>query len=159
MGHRLESYEQGEEVWGEYGMAKLWSVANVRIYGGNAVSDKFLGSLEKLVGEYVYREEEKSYGSNGVSKSVRSHTESILSIADLASVPGGRMIIIAGQSRAALARTLPWHKDRKLRRAVKNAGKGPNNRRPNLSPESRNASPALPGPFKGRNQSNGSAHN
>lgn len=119
----LQSYEQGEEVWGEYGMAKLWSVANVRIYGGNAVSDKFLGSLEKLVGDYIYREEEKSYGTNGVSKSYRTHSESILSIADLASVPGDRMIIIAGQSRATLARTLPWHKDRKLRRAVKNAGK------------------------------------
>ena len=128
----LQSYEQGEEVWGEYGMALMWSVANVRIYGGNAVSRKFLGDLEQLVGEYIYREEEKSYGTNGVTKSVRSHSESILSIADLASVPGDRMIIIAGQSRATLARTLPWHKDRKLRLAVKNAGKGPENRRPAL---------------------------
>ncbi|GLU61563.1 type IV secretory system conjugative DNA transfer family protein [Paenarthrobacter ureafaciens] len=126
----LQSYEQGEEVWGEYGMALMWSVANVRIYGGNAVSRKFLGDLEQLVGDYIYREEEKSYGTNGVTKSIRSHSESILSIADLASVPGDRMIIIAGQSRATLARTLPWHKDRKLRRAVKNADKGPQTRKP-----------------------------
>lgn len=126
----LQSYEQGEEVWGEYGMAKMWSAANVRIYGGNAVSDKFLGSLEKLVGDYVYREAETSYGANGATKSWRSQTESILSIADLASVPGDRMIILAGQSRATLARTLPWHKDRKLRRAVKDANKGPKALRP-----------------------------
>ncbi len=130
----LQSYEQGEEVWGEYGMAKMWSAANVRIYGGNAVSDKFLGSLEKLVGDYHYREEEKSYGTNGVSKSYRTHTESILSVADLASVPGDRMIILAGQSRATLARTLPWHKDRKLRRAVKDASKGPKTRHDAASP-------------------------
>lgn len=126
----LQSYEQGEEVWGEYGMALMWSVANVRIYGGNAVSRKFLGDLEQLVGDYIYREEEKSYGTNGVTKGVRSHSESILSIADLASVPGDRMIIVAGQSRATLARTIPWHKDRKLRRAVKNAEKGPATRKP-----------------------------
>ncbi|MFC8041559.1 type IV secretory system conjugative DNA transfer family protein [Paenarthrobacter sp. NPDC057355] len=139
----LQSYEQGEEVWGEYGMALMWSVANVRIYGGNAVSSKFLGDLEQLVGEYIYREEEKSYGTNGVSKSVRTHSESILSIADLASVPGDRMIILAGQSRATLARTLPWHKDRKLRRAVKNANRGPGNRRPKLKPRNTGISRSL----------------
>lgn len=139
----LQSYEQGEEVWGEYGMALMWSVANVRIYGGNAVSSKFLGDLEQLVGEYIYREEEKSYGTNGVSKSVRTHSESILSIADLASVPGDRMIILAGQSRATLARTLPWHKDRKLRRAVKNANRGPGKRRPKLKPRNTGISRSL----------------
>lgn len=138
----LQSYEQGEEVWGEYGMAKMWSAANVRIYGGNAVSRKFLGDLEQLVGEYVYRESETSHGANGSTKSWRSHTESILSIADLASVPGDRMIILAGQSRATLARTLPWHKDRKLRRAVKNAGKGPKNRKPTVQVTARFAGAA-----------------
>lgn len=138
----LQSYEQGEEVWGEYGMALMWSVANVRIYGGNAVSSKFLGDLEKLVGEYVYRESETSYGANGATKSWRSHTESILSIADLASVPGDRMIILAGQSRATLARTLPWHKDRKLRRAVKNAGKCPKISKPKVQVAARLTSAA-----------------
>lgn len=117
----LQSYEQGEEVWGQFGMAKMWSAANVRIYGGNAVSSKFLGDLEKLVGTYEYKEPVISHGQGGKSTSYQSRTDSILSVSDLASVPGDRMIIIAGQSRPTLGRALPWYKDRALKRMVKDA--------------------------------------
>ena len=30
----LQSWSQGVEVWGEGGMRKLWSAANVKVYGG-----------------------------------------------------------------------------------------------------------------------------
>ena len=119
----LQSYEQGQEVWGELGMAKLWSAANVRIYGGNAVSDKFLSLIEKLIGTYDYKEAVVSHGRDGKSTSYQTRTESILSIADLAAVPGDRMIIIAGQCRPVLARAVPWFKDRQLLRQVKEANK------------------------------------
>ncbi|WP_051064444.1 type IV secretory system conjugative DNA transfer family protein [Acaricomes phytoseiuli] len=121
----LQSYEQGEEVWGRGGMAKMWSAANVRIYGGNAVSPQFLSDLEKLVGTYEYKEAVVSYGSQGKSTSYQTKTDSILSVSDLASVPGDRMIILAGQSRPTLAMSLPWYKDRALKKLVKSASKIP----------------------------------
>ena len=32
----LQSWSQGADVWGESGMRKLWSAANIAVYGGGA---------------------------------------------------------------------------------------------------------------------------
>lgn len=119
----LQSYEQGQEVWGDLGMGKLWASSNVKIYGGNNDSVAFLSDLEKLIGTYEYKEAVVSYGKDGKSTSYQNRSEDILSIADLRAMPEDRMLIFAGSSRPALARTLPWYKDRKLARQVKKANK------------------------------------
>lgn len=119
----LQSYEQGQQVWGEFGMAALWSNANVRIYGGSSISGPFLDSIEKLVGTYEYQEKVVSYGPGGKNISYQSRTESILSRRDLAAVPEDRMIIMAGKSHPTLGRAVPWYKDRVLKKLVKNANK------------------------------------
>jgi len=49
----LQNWAQGEEVWGVKGMEKLWSAANVKIYGGGGVDDdKFLRRISDLIGPY-----------------------------------------------------------------------------------------------------------
>src|SRR5690606_26881129 len=48
----LQSWAQGVEVWGEHGIAKLWSSANIRVYGGGVSDSKFLGDLVQFIGEY-----------------------------------------------------------------------------------------------------------
>jgi len=47
-----DSHHQGEEVWGVKGMEKLWSAANVKIYGGGVDDDKFLRRISDLIGPY-----------------------------------------------------------------------------------------------------------
>ena len=50
----LQSWSQGVSVWGDAGMNKLWSAANVKAFGGGVSEDKFLQSLSTLIGmEYV----------------------------------------------------------------------------------------------------------
>lgn len=117
----LQSYEQGAEVWGENGMAKMWSSANVRIYGGGASSVGFLSDLEKLIGDYQYKEPVVSHSRAGRSTSFQHQTDTILSVADLAAVPGHRMVIFASGCRPVLARTQPWYEDKTMARMVKNA--------------------------------------
>lgn len=117
----LQSYEQGEEAWGEQGMAKMWSAANVRIYGGNTVSDKFLATIERLIGTYDFKESQVTHGRDGRTTTYQSRNESILTVSDLAAVPQSRMIIMAGECKPTLARTIPWFKDKKMTRLVKEA--------------------------------------
>ncbi|MGY1749155.1 TraG/TraD/VirD4 family protein [Modestobacter sp. SYSU DS0511] len=38
----LQAWSQGVEVWGRNGMRKLWSAANVKIYGGGVSEIEFL---------------------------------------------------------------------------------------------------------------------
>lgn len=46
----LQSWSQGVEVWGRDGMRKLWSAANIKVYGGGVAEAEFLNELAQLVG-------------------------------------------------------------------------------------------------------------
>ena len=48
----LQSWSQGVEVWGRDGMRKLWSAANVKVYGGGVSEVEFLKELSSLIGDF-----------------------------------------------------------------------------------------------------------
>ncbi len=107
----LQSYSQGEEVWGKTGMSKLFSAATVKMYGGGVSEVEFLEQLSRLIGDFDLQSTSISYsqGPNGgrsTSRSVRR--ERILDVADLSALPKGRVIVLGSGARPALARTLPW---------------------------------------------------
>ncbi|MEU4932139.1 TraM recognition domain-containing protein [Streptomyces yokosukanensis] len=110
----LQSWAQGIEVWGERGMEKLWSAANVRVYGGGVSDTRFLGDLSELAGEFELREyqtsrESEPYGWSGnrtVSESVRR--ERVLQVSDLGAMPPGRALVLASGTKPVLVETIPW---------------------------------------------------
>ena len=52
------------------GMRKLWSAANIRVYGGGASDANFLEKLTKLIGDYDITSSSVSYnkGERGTSR-------------------------------------------------------------------------------------------
>lgn len=107
----LQSWAQGVEVWGEHGMAKLWSAANIRVYGGGVADPRFLGDLATLIGEYEpYTTSVSVQHGIGRSRSTTTSTrlERILDAADLYALPRGRCVVFPSGSRPALLETLPW---------------------------------------------------
>lgn len=104
----LQSWSQGAQVWGEEGMTKLWSAANVRVFGGGVTEAKFLADLSGLVGDFDALQRSKSSSKTGVQISTQLHRERILDPADLAALPKGRALVLASGARPTLMRTLPW---------------------------------------------------
>lgn len=108
----LQSWAQGVEVWGEHGMPKLWSAANVRVYGGGVSDPRFLGDLVQLIGEYeptTYSTTVQSgRGQHSRSTSASTRQEKILEVADLFAMPRGRALVLPSGSPPVLVRTLPW---------------------------------------------------
>lgn len=104
----LQSWSQGTEVWGEAGMRKLWSAANIKVYGGGVSEAAFLEDLSRLVGEYERQHTSVSTGRGQRTVSQQSQRERILDVADLASMPRGRALVIASGARPTLIRTEPW---------------------------------------------------
>jgi type IV secretory pathway TraG/TraD family ATPase VirD4 len=105
----LQSYAQGEEVWGKGGMRKLWSASTIRVVGAGVIDVEFLDGLSKVIGDFDHLTWSESHSRNqgrNISRQVRR--ERILDIADLAALPLGRMIVIASGSRPALVRSIPW---------------------------------------------------
>ncbi|MCU1633055.1 MAG: conjugal transfer protein [Micrococcaceae bacterium] len=103
----LQSWSQGVDVWGESGMKKLFSTANVFTYGGNVKEEGFLKMLSELVGQYRYTSVSTSRQKDSRSTSRQDSTDDILSVADLAAMPKGRAIMLGSGSRAVLLRTVP----------------------------------------------------
>jgi type IV secretory pathway TraG/TraD family ATPase VirD4 len=104
----LQSWSQGVEVWGREGMRKLWSAANVKVYGGGVSEVEFLSELSQLIGDYDLHATSTSHGKGGRSTSHSTRRERVLDVADLAALPRGRAVVLSSGAPATLARTLPW---------------------------------------------------
>lgn len=104
----LQSWSQGVDVWGESGMNKLFSAANVFVYGGGVREERFLESLSKIVGNYdrVSSSTSTGRGQRTVSRQLVRHR--ILDVDELAALPKGRAIVLASGARPTLIRTQPW---------------------------------------------------
>jgi type IV secretory pathway TraG/TraD family ATPase VirD4 len=106
----LQSYSQGVDVWGREGMRKLWSAANVKVYGGGVAETDFLSDVSQLVGEH-----DKSTTSVNVGQGIRSTSQQLrrertLDVSELAALPRGRAVVFASGAPATLVETIPWTK-------------------------------------------------
>lgn len=104
----LQSWSQGTEVWGEAGMKKLWSAANVKCYGGGVSETNFLEDVSKLIGEHDRLRTSVSMGDSHRSVSQQVQRERTMDVAALGAMPKGRAVVIASGSRPTLISTQPW---------------------------------------------------
>lgn len=104
----LQSWSQGIDVWGESGMKKLWSAANIKVYGGGVSEAQFLEDLSRIVGDYDRLSSSASVTKGQRTVSQQLQRERILDISDLAAMPKGRALVLASGSRPTLVRTMPW---------------------------------------------------
>jgi type IV secretory pathway TraG/TraD family ATPase VirD4 len=104
----LQSWSQGVQAWGEKGMEKMYSAANMSVYIGGVKEESFLRSMSGLLGEYDYVSRQIGY-SRGEGSSTTSITrDHILDVDDLAALPRGRALLMSSGNRPVLMKTLPW---------------------------------------------------
>lgn len=104
----LQSWHQGVQVWGEHGMEKLWSAANVKVYGGGVDDDRFLRRLSDLIGtaERITRSASTGRGARTITRSVQDQV--ILTPAELRELPQGRAVVFASGTPAVLTEPRQW---------------------------------------------------
>lgn len=100
----FQSWSQGAEAFGETGMQKLWSAANVRVVGSGLSEDKFLPFVSNLIGDHdvVKRSASQNKTSRTVSTSVAR--QRLFDVSDLTALPRGRAVLLASGLPAALLR-------------------------------------------------------
>jgi len=105
----LQSWSQGVQVWGREGMRKLWSSANIKVYGGGVAETEFLNELSQLIGEYDRSTTSVSSGwRQGRSVSQQTSRQRILDVADLGALPRGHAVLFASGAPATMIRPVPW---------------------------------------------------
>lgn len=111
----LQSWSQGVSVWGDSGMNKLWSAANVKAYGGGVSEDKFLQSLSNLIGVEYVDQVQTSSSRQGTSRSVSvgSAQRPIAPVSELMAMPPNRAWVFASGVPAVYVRTVPYWETKK----------------------------------------------
>jgi type IV secretory pathway TraG/TraD family ATPase VirD4 len=113
----LQSYAQGEGVWGREGMRKLWSASNLRVIGPGVGEVGFLSDVSRLVGDVEQNRMSTGYGHAGRNVSYSTEWRPILPVNDLGALPGpteegdfgrARMLVLAAGLLPALVRPVPW---------------------------------------------------
>jgi type IV secretory pathway TraG/TraD family ATPase VirD4 len=106
----LQSWTQGAEAWGEYGMRSMWSAATIRVLGAGVADEKFLSEFSSLIGDHedwvLQSVHTSSRGDRQRAQSLRK--ERALAVPDLASLPRNRAVVFASGSRPVVIRTVPW---------------------------------------------------
>jgi type IV secretory pathway TraG/TraD family ATPase VirD4 len=104
----LQSWAQGADVWGPSGMEKLWSAANVRVYGGGVDDHQFCRRLSELIGTHNHAQQTRTSTRDGTTRT-RSHIErTTLTAAELRELPPGRAVCFASGTPAFLLAPRPW---------------------------------------------------
>jgi hypothetical protein len=105
----LQSYEQGEAVWGSNGMAALWGAATKKLIGAGVDSPRLARDIATLTGQHDVPVRSVSYGDGRASVQVSLRRQEILDAADVRALPPGTALLLATGARAALVRLRPWY--------------------------------------------------
>jgi type IV secretory pathway TraG/TraD family ATPase VirD4 len=107
----LQSWTQGAEAWGEFGMRALWSAATIRVLGAGVADEKFLAEFSALIGdhdEWVLQSVHTGGHGGGRQLSRSLRKERTLAVSDLAALPKDRAIVVASGSRPVVIETRAW---------------------------------------------------
>jgi len=111
----LQSYAQGERVWGRAGMRELWGAASIKLIGSGADDADFAEDVSRIIGDHEINTVSISTGHGGRSQSTATRRERILSAAELRALPKNRAVLLATGIRPALIELLPWYQGKRAK--------------------------------------------
>ena len=103
----LQTYAQGEEMWGPVGMRKLYALVAIKVIGPGQTEPEFAQMVSTQVGTYREVERSVSYSHGGGSSSEQVGADKpILSVDEIQNLQRRQMIVIAKGRRPMLARMI-----------------------------------------------------
>ncbi|MEU5833012.1 TraM recognition domain-containing protein [Streptomyces diacarni] len=107
----LQSYRQGQKVWGDAGMDALWSASTVKVIGSGIDDPDFADKLSRLIGDHDVKTTSTSHSESGKSTSISTRQERILPADAIRALPKGTALCFATGMRAAMLDLRPWYKE------------------------------------------------
>lgn len=105
----LQSYRQGQKVWGETGMDAMWSAATIKVIGSGIDDPDFADKLSRLIGNHDVETKSTSISDSGKSTSLSMRQERILPADAIRALPKGTALLFATGLRAAMLDLRPWY--------------------------------------------------
>lgn len=105
----LQSYRQGQKVWGDAGMDAMWSASTVKVIGSGIDDPDFADKLSRLIGDHDVETTSTSHSESGKSTSVSMRQERILPADAIRALPKGTALCFATGMRVAMLDLRPWY--------------------------------------------------
>lgn len=105
----LQSYRQGQKVWGDAGMDAMWSAATVKVIGSGIDDPEFADKLSRMIGDHDVETTSTSISDSGKSTSVSTRQERILPADAIRALPKGSALCLATGMRVAMLDLRPWY--------------------------------------------------
>lgn len=105
----LQSYRQGQRVWGDAGMDAMWSASTVKVIGSGIDDPDFADKLSRLIGDHDVETQSTSVSDSGKSTSISMRQERILPADAIRALPKGTALCFATGMRAAMLDLRPWY--------------------------------------------------
>lgn len=105
----LQSYRQGQKVWGDAGMDAMWSASTVKVIGSGIDDPDFADKLSRLIGDHDVETTSTSTSDSGKSTSVSMRQERILPADAIRALSKGTALVFATGLRAAMLDLRPWY--------------------------------------------------
>ncbi|WP_433919803.1 TraM recognition domain-containing protein [Streptomyces canus] len=105
----LQSYRQGQKVWGDAGMDAMWSASTIKVIGSGIDDPDFADKLSRLIGDHDVETTSTSTSESGKSTSVSTRQERILAADAIRALPKGTALAFATGMRAAMLDLRPWY--------------------------------------------------
>ncbi|WP_044378612.1 TraM recognition domain-containing protein [Streptomyces noursei] len=107
----LQSYRQGQKVWGDAGMDAMWSASTIKVIGSGIDDPDFADKLSRLIGDHDVETTSTSHSESGKSTSISMRQERILPADAIRALPKGTALCLATGMRAAMLDLRPWYLD------------------------------------------------
>ncbi|MEU1073527.1 MULTISPECIES: TraM recognition domain-containing protein [unclassified Streptomyces] len=105
----LQSYRQGQKVWGDAAMDAMWSASTIKVIGSGIDDPDFADKLSRLIGDHDVETTSTSHSESGKSTSVSMRQERILAADAIRALPKGTALCFATGLRAAMLDLRPWY--------------------------------------------------
>ncbi|MFF2189655.1 type IV secretory system conjugative DNA transfer family protein [Streptomyces sp. NPDC058155] len=105
----LQSYRQGQKVWGDAGMDAMWSASTIKVIGSGIDDPDFADKLSRLIGDHDVTTTSTSHSESGKSTSVSMRQERILPADAIRALPKGTALCFATGMRVAMLDLRPWY--------------------------------------------------
>ncbi|MFG2996567.1 type IV secretory system conjugative DNA transfer family protein [Streptomyces sp. NPDC048340] len=105
----LQSYRQGQKVWGDAGMDAMWSASTVKVIGSGIDDPDFADKLSRLIGDHDVETKSTSVSDSGKSTSISMRQERILPADAIRALAKGTALCFATGMRAAMLDLRPWY--------------------------------------------------
>jgi type IV secretory pathway TraG/TraD family ATPase VirD4 len=142
----LQSYAQGERVWGKEGMKELWGAATIKLIGSGADDAGFAEDMSRVIGDHDVEQTSISRGQGSRSESTSLRQKRVMTAADIRALPKSQAILLATGTKAALIDLLPWYTGQHAEEITAHdaAGKSALQKRATSSPYALNSTGAQP---------------